>query len=209
MNKRGKRSFYLKRLAYTGLFAALAVVANGFGIYLPVFGVGASAQLTFSYIVCVMAGIFLGPVAGGIVGGAGDIIGWFIQPAGPFNVFITLGSILLGVIPGLIFKLKMPSIAKIFISFALIFVCCTAGLNSFGIWFYYVRGKGFFLFLAGRLATQSIVWAVNMALTAAMYYPVAKYIFKLPVEKRAKEERESESGLVSRSGDGIVGRKHL
>ena len=209
MNKIGKRSFYLKRLAYTGLFAALAVVANGFGIYLPVFGVGASAQLTFSYIVCVMAGIFLGPVAGGIVGGAGDIIGWFIQPAGPFNVFITLGSILLGVIPGLIFKLKIPPIAKIFISFALIFVCCTAGLNSFGIWFYYVRGKGFFLFLAGRLATQSIVWAVNMALTAAMYYPVAKYIFKLPVEKRAKEERESESGLVSRSGDGIVGRKHL
>ena len=209
MNKIGKRSFYLKRLAYTGLFAALAVVANGFGIYLPVFGVGASAQLTFSYIVCVMAGIFLGPVAGGIVGGAGDIIGWFIQPAGPFNVFITLGSILLGVIPGLIFKLKMPPLIKIFISFVIIFVVCTAGLNSFGIWFYYVRGKGFFLFLAGRLATQSIVWAVNMALTAAMYYPVAKYIFKLPVEKRAKEERESESGLVSRSGDGIVGRKHL
>lgn len=191
MERRGKRSAALKKLAYTGLLAALAVVANGFGIFLPVFGVGASATLTFSYIVCVTAGIFLGPVAGGIVGGIGDLIGWLIQPAGPFNIFITLGSIMLGVIPGLVFKFRMPPLIKIFISFVIIFVVCTAGLNSFGIWFYYVKGKGFFVFMAGRLATQSIVWAVNLALTSAMYYPVARYIFKIPDERRKPEKAES------------------
>ena len=36
MERRGKRSSALKKLAYTGLLAALAVVANGFGIFLPV-----------------------------------------------------------------------------------------------------------------------------------------------------------------------------
>ena len=135
--------------------------------------------------------IFLGPVAGGIVGGIGDLIGWLIQPAGPFNIFITLGSIMLGVIPGLVFKFRMPPLIKIFISFVIIFVVCTAGLNSFGIWFYYVKGKGFFVFMAGRLATQSIVWAVNLALTSAIYYPVARYIFKIPDERRKPEKAES------------------
>ena len=194
MNQRGARNVALKKLAYTGLFAALAIAANGFGIFLPVFGVGASATLTFSYIVCVMAGIFLGPVAGGIGGGVGDLIGWLIQPAGPFNVFITVGSIFLGVIPGLIFKLKLTPVLKIIISFILIFVVCTAGLNSFGIWFYYVKGKGFFVFMLGRLATQSIVWAVNLALTSAMYYPMAKYVFKLPQEQRQKAEKAARAG---------------
>ena len=185
MNQRGARNVALKKLAYTGLFAALAIAANGFGIFLPVFGVGASATLT---------GIFLGPVAGGIVGGVGDLIGWLIQPAGPFNIFITMGSIFLGVIPGLIFKLKLTPVLKIIISFILIFVVCTAGLNSFGIWFYYVKGKGFFVFMLGRLATQSIVWAVNLALTSAMYYPMAKYVFKLPQEQRQKAEKAARAG---------------
>lgn len=178
MNERLKRQIVLKRLAYTALFAALAIAANGFSVFLPVMGVGASASLSFNYIVCAFAGIFLGPVAGGIVGGVGDILGWVIQPAGPFNVFITLGSVMLGVIPGLVFKLKLNPLLSVFISYALVFIVCTAGLNSFGIWLYYVRGKSFFVFLAGRLAMQSVVLLVNASLTAATYYPFSKYVFK-------------------------------
>ncbi len=194
MNERLKRSFSVKKLAYTALFAALAVAANGFSVYLPVMGVGASSALSFNYIVCAFAGIFLGPVAGGIVGGVGDVVGWFIQPAGPFNIFITLGSVMLGVIPGLVFKLKLNPYIKIAISYALVFVVCTAGLNSFGIWFYYVRGKGFFAFLAGRLAVQSIMLAVNAALTAATYYPFTKYVFK-DISAPAEGKR-TENGAV-------------
>ena len=178
MNEKLKRQLALKRLAYTALFAALAIAANGFSVFLPVMGVGSSASLSFNYIVCVFAGIFLGPVAGGIVGGVGDLLGWVIQPAGPFNVFITIGSVMLGVIPGLVFKTKLNPFVSVLISYALIFIVCTAGLNSFGIWLFYVRGKSFFVFLAGRLALQSVVLVVNAALTAAMYYPFAKYVFK-------------------------------
>ena len=180
MGYRFKRYFTVKRIAYTALFAALAVIANSFTVYLPFMGASSNA-VSFNYLVCALAGIFLGPVCGGIVGGVGDILGWLINSSGgAFNVFITLGSVLLGVIPGLVHKIpKLPPIVKILIAYAIVFVVCMCGVNTFGIWFYYIRGaKTYFVYLLGRIATQSIIMAINIVLTCLTYYPLAKYVFK-------------------------------
>ena len=180
MGYRFKRYFTVRRIAYTALFAALAVIANSFTVYLPFMGASSNA-ISFNYLVCALAGIFLGPVCGGIVGGVGDILGWLINSSGgAFNVFITLGSVLLGVIPGLVHKIpKLPPIVKILIAYALVFVVCMCGVNTFGIWFYYIRGaKTYFVYLLGRIATQSIIMAINIVLTCLTYYPLAKYVFK-------------------------------
>ena len=180
MGYRFKRYFTVKRIAYTALFAALAVIANSFTVYLPFMGASSNA-ISFNYLVCALAGIFLGPVCGGIVGGVGDILGWLINSSGgAFNVFITLGSVLLGVIPGLVHKIpKLPPVVKILIAYAIVFVVCMCGVNTFGIWFYYIRGaKTYFVYLLGRIATQSIIMAINIVLTCLTYYPLAKYVFK-------------------------------
>ncbi len=180
MGYRFKRYFTVRRIAYTALFAALAVIANSFTVYLPFMGASSNA-VSFNYLVCALAGIFLGPVCGGIVGGVGDILGWLINSSGgAFNVFITLGSVLLGVIPGLVHKIpKLPPVVKILIAYAIVFVVCMCGVNTFGIWFYYIRGaKTYFVYLLGRIATQSIIMAINIVLTCLTYYPLAKYVFK-------------------------------
>ena len=180
MGYRFKRYFTVKRIAYTALFAALAVIANSFTVYLPFMGASSNA-VSFNYLVCALAGIFLGPVCGGIVGGVGDILGWLINSSGgAFNIFITLGSVLLGVIPGLVHKIpKLPPVVKILIAYAIVFVVCMCGVNTFGIWFYYIRGaKTYFVYLLGRIATQSIIMAINIVLTCLTYYPLAKYVFK-------------------------------
>lgn len=180
MGYRFKRYFTVKRIAYTALFAALAVIANSFTVYLPFMGASSNA-VSFTYLVCALAGAFLGPVCGGLVGGIGDLLGWLINSSGgAFNIFITLGSILLGVIPGLVHKIpKLPAIVKILIAYAIVFVVCMCGVNTFGIWFYYIRGaKTYFVYLAGRIATQSIIMAINIVLTCLMYYPLRKYVFK-------------------------------
>ena len=180
MGYRFKRYFTVRRIAYTALFAALAVIANSFTVYLPFMGASSNA-VSFNYLVCALAGIFLGPVCGGIVGGVGDILGWLINSSGgAFNIFITLGSVLLGVIPGLVHKIpKLPPIVKILIAYAIVFVVCMCGVNTFGIWFYYIRGaKTYFVYLLGRIATQSIIMAINIVLTCLTYYPLAKYVFK-------------------------------
>ena len=180
MGYRFKRYFTVRRIAYTALFAALAVIANSFTVYLPFMGASSNA-ISFTYLVCALAGAFLGPVCGGIAGGVGDILGWLINSSGgAFNIFITLGSVLLGVIPGLVHKIpKLPPVVKILIAYAIVFVVCMCGVNTFGIWFYYIRGaKTYFVYLAGRIATQSIIMAINIVLTCLTYYPLAKYVFK-------------------------------
>ena len=143
MGYRFKRYFTVRRIAYTALFAALAVIANSFTVYLPFMGASSSS-------------------------------------GGAFNIFITLGSVLLGVIPGLVHKIpKLPPVVKILIAYAIVFVVCMCGVNTFGIWFYYIRGaKTYFVYLAGRIATQSIIMAINIVLTCLTYYPLAKYVFK-------------------------------
>ena len=170
----------LQKDFFYGLPFQLAVIANSFTVYLPFMGASSNA-ISFNYLVCALAGAFLGPVCGGIAGGVGDILGWLINSSGgAFNIFITLGSVLLGVIPGLVHKIpKLPPIVKILIAYAIVFVVCMCGVNTFGIWFYYIRGaKTYFVYLAGRIATQSIIMAINIVLTCLMYYPLAKYVFK-------------------------------
>ena len=48
--------------------------------------------------------------------------------------------------------------------------------------------------MAGRLAVQSIMLAVNAALTAATYYPFTKYVFK-DISAPAEGKR-TENGAV-------------
>lgn len=170
-----KRYFTAKRVAYLGVSVALSVVANIFTIFVSAFG---SNSISFTYLVTALAGILLGPVSGGIVGGLGDVLGHFIAPQGAFNPFITLSSVLIGVIAGLIFKIKkLNPYIKIAVAYAVIFVVCTSGINTFGLWLYYVRGKKtFWVYYAGRAPFQLIIWAINLALTFVTYKPLSLFI---------------------------------
>ncbi|NCA66529.1 MAG: folate family ECF transporter S component [Clostridia bacterium] len=165
-----------KKMVYTAVLIAIATIANYYTIYL----LNRVLAVSFTYLPCFVAGVFLGPVYGLAVGIAGDFLGLvFSGNIGLINPFILIASGLLGLIPGLVFRyIKLNNYAKIVISFLICLLICTAGLNTFGIWIYGSRSKTFWAFLLARLPWQTLMVTVNVGITYAIFNPLKKYVFK-------------------------------
>ncbi|MBQ8178788.1 MAG: folate family ECF transporter S component [Clostridia bacterium] len=197
MNAKLKSYFTPKRIAYLGIMTAIAVVTNIFAITVN----SGANSISFNYVICSLAGIFFGPVSGGVVGLLGDLIGCLIAPKGPFNPFIMLSSALIGVLSGLAFMLpKVNVYLKIIIGYLFIFIVCTLGFNTFGLWFYYAKGKkSFWVYLIARAPFQAINIAINIAITYALYFPLKKLVFDKwntntrKATKQIAEENSTES----------------
>ena len=86
-------------LAYIGMLTAVSVIlARLLGFY-PVQGV----RVSFECVSIILAGIWLGPIAGGFVGGLSDLIGSMISGLGFYPPLI-LTPIAVGVMAGLLAK---------------------------------------------------------------------------------------------------------
>lgn len=170
-----------KKLVYTALLVAVNVVLNSLDVSVSAFG----TKLTFSYIPCFIAGIFLGPLAGFLTGLLGDILGFLIHSQGlAWMPLITVSSALIGLIPGLVFRfVKLNPIFNIFLSFALVFIICTVFLNTFALFQVYSRGRTFWVYLGVRMTTQPIVFAINAAIILFLYAPLKKFVFKETAKK--------------------------
>ena len=158
-----------KKLCFTAILAAIAILLNIFTISTGV----KYFVISFTYIPCFIAGVFLGPFAGFSVGFIGDFLGCVIRPLGPWNPIISIASGLLGLIPAIIFRFtKMPNVFKIFLSYILVFVICTCGLNTYALFIMYSKGKTFWAYLAVRLPFQLIVVGINIAVTIFIMKPM-------------------------------------
>ena len=175
MNTKVKTYFSPKRIAYLGVMTAIAVITNCFTVTVN----SGANSISFNYVICSLAGIFFGPISGGIVGLLGDLIGCLIAPKGPFNPFIMVASGLIGVLSGLAFKIpKLNVYIKIILAYVFIFIVCTLGLNTFGLWFFYAKGKkSFLIYLVGRAPFQAINIAINIVITYVLYVPLKKFVF--------------------------------
>ncbi|MDD3831362.1 MAG: folate family ECF transporter S component [Clostridia bacterium] len=175
-----KNEFTTQKLVYTALLVALNVLANIFSI--PILG---SNYISFTYLVCFLAGMYLGVVPAVIVGGMGDFLGCLLVPKGVFNPLILLSSIMLALIPALIFRYsKQNKYINVAISVFLCLFLCTAFLNTLGLWLIYgfnnegieivnfvsyiqaVRPirTGFWTYLAARIPFQTLNALVNAVL---------------------------------------------
>ncbi|MBO5773625.1 MAG: folate family ECF transporter S component [Clostridia bacterium] len=175
MNTKVKTYFSPKRIAYLGVMTAIAVITNCFTVTVN----SGANSISFNYVICSLAGIFFGPISGGIVGLLGDLIGCLIAPKGPFNPFIMVASGLIGVLSGLAFNIpKLNVYLKIILAYVFIFIVCTLGLNTFGLWFFYAKGKkSFLIYLVGRAPFQAINIAINIVITYVLYVPLKKFVF--------------------------------
>ncbi|NMB40641.1 MAG: folate family ECF transporter S component [Firmicutes bacterium] len=92
-------------LTRMALLIALAIIAERvLSIRIPLGGTE-GFRLGFGSLPIVFSGIFMGPLAGGLVGAIADLAGYFINPFGPYMPHFTLTSTLRGVIPGLVILL--------------------------------------------------------------------------------------------------------
>ena len=129
------KKYNLRSVIFAGLLVAIGIILSSLlSISYPPnstiirFGIG--------YVPLILISIILGPKIGFSAAIIQDVLGYFVYmwvfgvPSGPFYIGFTLNSILFGVLPGLIYNLKIKDI-KIFnyINFAFIII-----LLGLGIW---------------------------------------------------------------------------
>lgn len=97
----------LKRLVLGAMLAAMSVVIGMFCKSFLNFG-GGLWRVTFENLPIILAGVFLGPVTGGLVGIVSDLTSYLLSPQiYPPNLIVTFGAFAVGVTAGLMAKLAV------------------------------------------------------------------------------------------------------
>ena len=79
-----------KYLTYLATFTALSVFTNWLAQTLGT----PTNQVTFTYVPCFLAGIFLGPVAGFVTGAVGDVIALLLFPTGAWFMILKILAVI-------------------------------------------------------------------------------------------------------------------
>ena len=142
---KNKQTWNVKTLVFLALLIAIQLVLSrvlviDLGVY----------RITFGTIATVLAGLWMGPIAGGVEGGVADIIGCFMKGYG-VNPLITLSAITWGIVAGI----------------ALSGVIGTLGLTTAGL---VMIGANFYAIMPGRLVQFAIMTPIYCVLTSLLYF---------------------------------------
>lgn len=86
----------VRKLVILAFFVALFVVLERF-LSINMWNM----RIGFAFVALALAGMLYGPVAGGLVGAVGDILGMLLFPSGPYFPGFTLTAFLTGAVYGL------------------------------------------------------------------------------------------------------------
>ena len=148
-------------LAFSGMLIAVAAVLGFFKV--PISSV---LEIRFQSIPMAIGGILFGPVTGGIIGAASDVICYLVKPTGPFFPGFTISYFLTGLIFGLILHNKKPSLVRIIIAESLNAVLIGILLNS--VWLSMLYGNGFVAVLTARVLKEIIMIPIHSAILFAI-----------------------------------------
>ena len=127
LKSKSKSELTTQMLVRMSLLIALNIVFERYlSLRIPFAGVE-GLRIGFGSVPVIFAGLFMGPLAGGLVGAVGDLVGFFI--GGPMDLIchFTLTAALRGIIPGLVFMIagrgrREVGIFPLFLSVSLVFV---------------------------------------------------------------------------------------
>ncbi len=171
-----KEKMSVRTMVKAGFLVAISIVMTRFAyIMVPLAGVSA-LRISFGDLPLMISGMIFGPLVGGLTGFAADLIGFLINPQGPYHPGFTLSSILWGVIPGLIFYRlkgeknyeKIYSYKNIFVAVFLVTIVVSLGLNTY--WLSTLFGKGFIILLPTR--------ALAALISIPLHTVIIKYLMK-------------------------------
>lgn len=133
------KNINIRTMIIMALLAALGAVFSAFlSLELSFTGVK-TVELSLTPLPVMLAGIFFGPLAGGIVGFVADTAGFFMgAPMGAYNPVFSLTMALFGVIAGLFYiRSKKNTIWKATGMALTAQVVCSLVLNTFLVWAFY------------------------------------------------------------------------
>ena len=149
-----------RNLAYCALLAALNIVFARLIIPMP----NETTRFSIEAVPIFLAGLFFGPVAGGLVGFSADLIGCLFSGYG-YNPLFCVPPILYGLCAGLFAPMlrKKITIPRIALAFLPAVVLGSILYQSWSLAFVY-GGDAFEAFFLTKLASRSIQFAVTFVL---------------------------------------------
>ncbi len=111
--------FSTRRLVHLSFLIGLSIVLTRvFSLRIVIAGVE-GIRIGLGGLPIIFAGIAFGPWAGAVVGAIADLLGYLINPLGPYLPHFTLTSLLTGFIPGLIIALfyrEKPGLLRLLVA---------------------------------------------------------------------------------------------
>ncbi|MBQ7911137.1 MAG: folate family ECF transporter S component [Clostridia bacterium] len=138
-NRRSAAKAALKRLVLGAMLAAISVVIGMFCKSFLNFG-GGLWRVTFENLPIILAGIFLGPLTGGMVGVVSDLTSYLLSPqVYPPNLVVTFGAFAVGVTAGLMarFVVRERGTKQIVLSAAVAHIIGSMIIKPIGLFQFY------------------------------------------------------------------------
>ena len=166
-------------LAFSGLVCAMAIVLESFPVYI----LGPSLKIYFSFVVVSLGCAYYGPVVGMIAGGIIDSVGFLLAGYGePYFPGYLLTAVLSGLIYGVLLYKRRPTLLRIIAVRLLINYGSNVLLGS--VWKAMLYGKGYLYYLTSGAIKNTLMLPVEVflmwaVLNAAVNYGLdRKYIHK-------------------------------
>lgn len=157
----------VKALTMTAMLLAAAVVLGFYSLQVTDF-----IKIGFAFLADELTGMLFGPVVGGLMGGAADLVKYLVRPTGPFFPGFTISGAASGVIYGMVLYKRPLTIRRTALANALVMIVVNIGLNTY--WLTLLYGNAFFAILPARAIKQALMFPIYVAL----FYGVSRILEK-------------------------------
>lgn len=138
-------------------------------------------KISINFLPIAVAAILFGPIGASVVGGLGDILSFFINPASGGSYFpgFTINGILTGLILGIFLYKNNATVKSVLISWTINAVFIEVLLSGYWLYFIYGAGNGdtFEIFLLTRAVSEAIKFIPSVFLI---------YVFGKALKKAVK-----------------------
>ncbi len=181
MERNNKTTIDTRTLVFMALLIAMQIILS------KVVSVDLGfARVTISSLPTILAGLWFGPVAGGLCGMAADILGCLLKGFA-INPLITLSTMTWGVIPALMSPLMKGTRIQKTVYLCLSIVCCaisgTLVLTTWGL--VLMNGYNLYAILPGRLIQCVTMIPVYCILANLLYFSPLTDIVRGSAARRA------------------------
>ena len=155
-------------ISMIGVLVALEIVLSRFTIHTW------NLKIGFGFVPVVVAAIFYGPLAAGLVGAIGDILSAVLFPVGAFFPGFTFSAFLTGIVFGVLLK-KKQNLPNILLAVAIVQLFISQGMNTFFISILY--GSPFWALFATRMyqtLVMSVTQVISIVLISKKLIPVLR-----------------------------------